>query len=257
MVIGGLLGAEALGIWYFAVNAGFGLATSLSAAFSTVLYPNLCAAVDRSHAMGKAMKLGVAIMAPVIVLQAAAAPFYVPVVFGAKWTSLTDLVSILCLAVLPGLVWSATTFRRAGGFELGVSHSEDLAWLIRMAGAGLRIEGIGETLTFYRANEGGLSADLEAMHRGWKLAIAQAAELDPSISPAELRAGEAIHLRYLARRALRTGASARTSLALIGRALVKSPRAYFNHPRHSLSILAGACAALIMPIRIRRHTFGN
>ena len=152
---------------------------------------------------------------------------------------------------------TAETFRRAGGFDTDMHHAEDLAWLIRAAASGAVIKGIPETLTFYRANEKGLSADLEAMHRGWRRAVAQVTVLDPSVPPADIRAAEAVHLRYLARRALRTGAPATTALHLICRALAKSPSGYFNDPRRSLAIAAGSLAALFMPVGARRLAFGN
>ncbi|MEL7153225.1 MAG: oligosaccharide flippase family protein, partial [Pseudomonadota bacterium] len=46
LVVGGLLGAEALGVWFFAVNAGLGLANSFGTAFGTVLFPHLCASAN-------------------------------------------------------------------------------------------------------------------------------------------------------------------------------------------------------------------
>ena len=39
LVVGALLGAEALGVYFFAFNAGLGLANSFAAAFSIVLLP--------------------------------------------------------------------------------------------------------------------------------------------------------------------------------------------------------------------------
>ena len=134
LVIGGLLGAEALGVWFFAVNAGFGLATSLATAFSIVLFPYLCAAKDRDQAMSKALKTGLAIMVPVVLLQAAAAPIYVPILFGEKWAGITDLVSILCLTAIPGLVWSATAQWLRANDRAGVEF---------MLSAGLAIGAIG------------------------------------------------------------------------------------------------------------------
>lgn len=134
LVIGGLLGAEALGAWFFAVNAGFGLATSLATAFSIVLFPHLCAAKDRDQAMSKALKTGLAIMVPLVLLQAAAAPIYVPIIFGEKWANITGLVSILCLTAIPGLVWSATAQWLRANDRAGVEF---------LLSAGLAVAGIG------------------------------------------------------------------------------------------------------------------
>lgn len=152
---------------------------------------------------------------------------------------------------------TADTFARTGGFDAGMHHSEDLAWLIRVAASGANIGAIPETLTFYRTNEKGLSADLEAMHQGWRRAVHQLETMDQPISAADLRAAEAIHLRYLARRALRTGAPATTALSLIARALAKSPRAYFSDPLRGTAIAAASLAALIIPAGTRRLAFRN
>jgi len=106
LLVGAALGPEALGVWFFAVNAGLGLANALAQAFSLVLFPHLCRAEDRQAALGAAMRLALVALAPLVVLQALLAPVYVPLVFGADWAGVSDLVSVLCLMALPGLVWS-------------------------------------------------------------------------------------------------------------------------------------------------------
>ena len=44
LIIGVLLGVQALGTWYFAFNAGLGITTAFVTAFSTALFPYLCKA---------------------------------------------------------------------------------------------------------------------------------------------------------------------------------------------------------------------
>ncbi|MEO1662741.1 MAG: oligosaccharide flippase family protein [Pseudomonadota bacterium] len=91
------LGVEALGLYYFAFNAGLGVSTALNRAFSNAVYPHLCAAMDRLAAYRKAVRnLGLP-FALLYVLQAAMALYYVPIVFGANWSSVAPLVAILCL----------------------------------------------------------------------------------------------------------------------------------------------------------------
>ncbi|MDK3020149.1 oligosaccharide flippase family protein [Pseudodonghicola flavimaris] len=107
LVIGALMGTEALGLYFMAFNAGLGLATSFAQAFSVALFPHLCSAEDRSAALRQALVLSVAVIAPAVILQALAAPYYVPVLFGARWDGIADVVSILCLAAIPGVIWSA------------------------------------------------------------------------------------------------------------------------------------------------------
>lgn len=106
LLIGALLGAEALGIYFFAFNAGLGLATSASAAFSRVVFPRIAAATNRAEAAREATWLALLFTAPIILLQALLAPIYVPLLFGAQWASISTTVSILCLAAIPTILWS-------------------------------------------------------------------------------------------------------------------------------------------------------
>ncbi|MEQ9240484.1 oligosaccharide flippase family protein [Roseovarius indicus] len=125
LVVGALLGAETLGIYFMAFNAGLGLATSFTQAFSVVLFPHLCAAGDRMGALRHGLSVSLAVLGPLVVVQACLAPFYVPLLFGPGWEGTSHVVSILCLAALPNVIWSATAgWLRAEGRpqqELGVS----------------------------------------------------------------------------------------------------------------------------------------
>jgi PST family polysaccharide transporter len=52
--------------------------------------------------------MALAVISPVVALQALAAPWYVPVLFGPDWAHLSEVVGILCLAAIPAVIWSAT-----------------------------------------------------------------------------------------------------------------------------------------------------
>jgi PST family polysaccharide transporter len=107
LIVGAMLGAEALGLWFLAFNAGLSLASSFSVAFSTVLFPHLCRAADRSVAFRQAARLGLLLITPVVVAQAALAPLYVPLLYGAGWDGISEVVALLCLAAVPATLWSA------------------------------------------------------------------------------------------------------------------------------------------------------
>ena len=104
-VIVALLGVEALGIYFFAFNAGLGLAQTLSVAFSACLYPQLCKANrnggDLITIWTKLSAVFLAAASCVFLFQIAAAKFYVPIVFGESWRSAVPIVVILCFAALP------------------------------------------------------------------------------------------------------------------------------------------------------------
>lgn len=137
-------GVEALGLYYFAYNAGLGVSTALNRAFTNAVYPHLCAAKDRVSAYRKAiLNLGVP-FSLLYGLQAAGALIYVPIVFGAAWAPAAPLVAILCLGGPARLMVDAARMRaRADGrsgqdfkISLGLSVSVLLPFLV-LSGHGL------------------------------------------------------------------------------------------------------------------------
>jgi PST family polysaccharide transporter len=125
LIVGAIMGAENLGLYFMAFNAGLSLATSFSVAFSTVLFPALCGSTDRSASLRQSVLLGMGLITPAVVAQAILAPWYVPILFGSGWDGLSDIVSILCLVAIPTTLWSATaSWLRANNraqVELGVT----------------------------------------------------------------------------------------------------------------------------------------
>ncbi|MGP6085896.1 oligosaccharide flippase family protein [Antarctobacter jejuensis] len=116
LLVGLLLGPQALGLYFMAFNAGLSLATSFSTAFGAVLFPHLATASDRAAALRQGMLLSVGMVAPVVLLQAALAPWYVPLLLGQKWADLSGVVGILCLAAIPTMLWTgAAGWMRAEG----------------------------------------------------------------------------------------------------------------------------------------------
>lgn len=144
-------------------------------------------------------------------------------------------------------------FAASGGFDTRIVHNEDLEWLIRLVGAGANIVGTPQRQTWYRASTGGLSSDLSAMAEGRDMALQTAAEF----GYAPDRAAEAVHQRYLARRALRLDQGRIKPLRYTLRGLLFSPKAFFSTPRRGVLTLLGACGALMMPRRLSRRLFAR
>lgn len=144
-------------------------------------------------------------------------------------------------------------FAAAGGFDTSLVHNEDLEFLIRLAATGHRITGTDETLVQYRTSPTGLSADLAAMARGRAAALATAARHGFTPDPK----AEAIHMRYLARRALRTDAPAREALRLALHGALTSPAGFFGDLKRGGLTFACAVAAPLMPRRLRRALFSH
>jgi PST family polysaccharide transporter len=105
LLVGYYLGVEALGIYYFAFNAGLGITLGLVNSFGAAVYPHLCQVRgNRALLTGRfrdsLRTLGL-IVVPLVLLQVALAPFYVPIVFGQKWIAAIPVLMIICLSALP------------------------------------------------------------------------------------------------------------------------------------------------------------
>ena len=101
MLVAGVLGLEALGIYYFAYSAGYGLSGGLTGALTAASFPHLAATRSSGELLEKfdsALKRLALPISGVIVLQAVAIFVYVPLVFGAKWQPYAPVVAVLCLS---------------------------------------------------------------------------------------------------------------------------------------------------------------
>ncbi|SFE00919.1 glycosyltransferase family 2 protein [Roseivivax sediminis] len=157
------------------------------------------------------------------------------------------------VCTMSNLAVRRAAFAATGGFDTRLVHNEDLEWLIRLVATGNRLVPVAETLVYYRTSPTGLSADLAAMSRGREAAVATALRHGFRTSAR----AEAIHLRYLARRALRTDAPPRETLRLALAGAWTSPAGFFSDLRRGVMTLAGALAAQILPRRTRRALFSH
>lgn len=106
IVVGMTMGPQALGLYFMAFNAGLSLSNAFATAFSTVLFPHLSQSADPAAAMRQSIMVGLALIAPVVILQSVFAPFYVPLLLGDGWEEVAPLVSILCLVAIPTTLWA-------------------------------------------------------------------------------------------------------------------------------------------------------
>ena len=106
LVIGRFIGMNALGVYYFAFNAGLGISLSVVNALGVTLYSDLCEIRSDPVMLRQRFERNLATIAKVIVplvaLQASLAPLYVPLVFGSKWVA-AGAVPILILITLSAL----------------------------------------------------------------------------------------------------------------------------------------------------------
>ena len=102
LIVGWLLGMQALGVYYFAFSAGYGLSMVLTSALAASSFPYIAQAnlsvremVERFDTAVR--RLGAPISA-LILCQASAVFIYVPILFGEKWAAETTVVAILCVS---------------------------------------------------------------------------------------------------------------------------------------------------------------
>lgn len=157
----------------------------------------------------------------------------------------------------PVCTFSNLCVRRAAFYEVGglredMKYSEDLEFLIRLVAAGKTLTGTTSLLMRYRASFDGLSANLTQMHQGWHEAVSSAGMM---IEPHSHARAEAIHLRYLARRALRLSVSPTIARQFALAGLRKSPLSFLGDghrgPLTFLSCLIAPC----VPAALRRVLF--
>lgn len=105
LIVGAVLGVEALGVYYFAFNAGLGITLGLVNSFATAVFAYLCEVRGDQQALkwryhASVLIVGIAIV-PLVLLQTSLAPVYVPIVFGAKWEAAIPVLMLICLSALP------------------------------------------------------------------------------------------------------------------------------------------------------------
>jgi O-antigen/teichoic acid export membrane protein len=102
VLVGSILGIEALGIYYFAFSAGYGLSLVLTSALAAASYPHLAeaklAVTERLRRFDEALRNLATPISGIILAQALAVFIYVPLLFGPRWAPMTMIVAVLCLS---------------------------------------------------------------------------------------------------------------------------------------------------------------
>ncbi len=157
------------------------------------------------------------------------------------------------VCTMSNLTVRTDVFRKLGGFRADMVHNEDLEWLIRLVGSGHELCGLHEDHIRYRTSSGGLSSDLAAMLRGREQAMETARRF--GFSPDDR--AEAIHLRYLARRALRVGCEPRLALRLALSGLRRDARAFLFPLHRGAATALAAMLAPALPAPLRHTLFSK
>lgn len=136
-------------------------------------------------------------------------------------------------------------------FDEDLRQSEDIELWLRIALLdNWKFEGIKLPLTFYRVNDGGLSSNLSKQYASWCLAMNKNQPGHASFFKRYLPLARAYQLRYLARRAIRSGDSWK-AIKLVHQALLTQPKIAIEEPARTLATY-GCALMSILPHNLYR-----
>jgi glycosyltransferase involved in cell wall biosynthesis len=132
-------------------------------------------------------------------------------------------------------------------FDEDLSRNEDYEILLRiMIQTHWEIAGIQRSLTLYRVNPSGLSANLDQQKQAWEQVLAKTSRYAPEIIEYWKKISMAYHLRYLARSAVRLKKGSQ-AVSLIHLSLLNYGRIVWEEPRRTIQILLVAHALNFLP----------
>ncbi|UWQ98430.1 glycosyltransferase [Rhodobacteraceae bacterium S2214] len=167
-------------------------------------------------------------------------------------TSLEDLLGENPVCTLSNLCVRRAAFLELKGFREDMRYSEDLEFLVRFVASGKTLVATPFVLVRYRASNNGLSANLMQMHEGWREAVASAGH---EIADAQRDRAEALHLRYLARRALRLNIPPKSAFQLALAGFKLSPLAFLGDGHRGPATFVSCLFAPLIPAPLRRSFF--
>jgi glycosyltransferase involved in cell wall biosynthesis len=134
-------------------------------------------------------------------------------------------------------------------FDETLRQSEDIELWTRVAlTTQWKFEGIAEPLTYYRVNEGGLSANLDKQLQSWQHAVNQNNFRDPDFFNKYYSLAKAFQLRYLARRAIQSSSKV-AGISLIHQALYCDLRILLHEPSRTSITFCSAWLKLL-PVKL-------
>ncbi|WP_440873965.1 glycosyltransferase family 2 protein [Thalassotalea sp. PLHSN55] len=145
-------------------------------------------------------------------------------------------------------------------FNENLRQSEDIELWTRIAlTTQWKFEGVKQALTYYRVNEGGLSANLGKQFASWQHAVSLNRVNAPRFFKKYYQLAKAYQLRYLARRAVQSSHKF-TALKLVHQALICDVRILLHEPSRTFLTLASAWLKLLpnaLYLRIEKLAMEN
>lgn len=171
-----------------------------------------------------------------------------------------DAASLLAenaVCTTSNIVVRRDVFAASTRFRPDMRFAEDQEWLISTARMGHKLVGIDLHLVDYRMSEDGLSANLDAMFDGWRMVQDLHGDLRglAKNSAADRQSAEALYCRYLARRALRTGAAVSEVRRFAWQGLTTDRAAFLADRFRGFGTVFGAIICGVIPGEARRRLF--
>ncbi len=142
--------------------------------------------------------------------------------------------------ILGRICWFDESFRQSEDIECWTRIAATTTWQLAL---------VPSVLTDYRVNTAGLSANTTRQLETWRRFRAKVAAYAPALEAAHGDLAEAYQLRYLARRAVKSG-DGRTGLRLMHDALRIAPAMIAQEPARTAFTYAAALAMAVTPDRI-------
>jgi len=141
-------------------------------------------------------------------------------------------------------------------FDESLRQSEDIDCWLRIASITTwQFAGIPQALTYYRVNDNGLSSNVVNQFDNWKRARKNLQSKAPDCVARWGKLAEAYQLRYLARRAIRSG-DAEMALKLSYLALKTDYRMLLKEPARTLNTLICASLSNLLPTHVFKKLAG-
>jgi hypothetical protein len=122
-----------------------------------------------------------------------------------------------------------------------------------------RFQGIPMSLTYYRVNTSGLSADVQKQLKSWERFRDKLEGYAPDLVRRSGRRSEAYQFRYLARRAAISG-QGKLALGLIFKSIVRFPFMSIEEPRRTIETIGFSVLAACLPTpafdQLKNRVFG-
>ncbi len=157
---------------------------------------------------------------------------------------------VLRRATLDAITFWDDRLQRVCWFDESYRQSEDIeCWTRIAASTAWRLALVPFILTDYRVNTAGLSANTAKQLDTWRRFRAKVRSYAPGLEARHGDLAEAFQLRYLARRAIKSG-DGKTALRLMREALLLSPRIVLHEPVRTAVTCAAALLSVAIPSRL-------